>query len=175
MAEELLERVLREIRERRQVAEAAYHESQRLERALAALGLASGRAGADADGAATRRPSRSRRAAAATGDGEPPRRRSRPRRSRAAPGANRERILALVRERPGVTAGEIAQQTGIGRSSVTTTLGRLVDAGTVQRVELPGGKAGFRAHVGEPDRAAPTAPPASDATAAAADAASTPD
>jgi hypothetical protein len=38
MSEELLERVLREIRERKQAARAAVEESARLERALAALG-----------------------------------------------------------------------------------------------------------------------------------------
>jgi len=38
MAEDLLARVVREIRERRQAAQAAYEESRRLERALAALG-----------------------------------------------------------------------------------------------------------------------------------------
>jgi hypothetical protein len=41
MAEELLERVLREIRERKQVAQAAYDERRRLEQALAAVGPAS--------------------------------------------------------------------------------------------------------------------------------------
>jgi CRP-like cAMP-binding protein len=175
MAEELLERVLREIRERMREAQAAYEESRRLEQALVALGPASGGSGAGGDGAATRRRSRSPRAPAAKADGGSTRRRSRPRRSRTAPGANRERIVALVHERPGVTAAEIAQQTGIGRSTVTTTLGRLVDAATVQRIELPGGQHGFRAHEGEPDRAAPPAPPASDAAPASAEAAPTPD
>lgn len=38
MGEELLARVLREIRERKRAAEAAHEESRQLERALAALG-----------------------------------------------------------------------------------------------------------------------------------------
>src|SRR5687767_4884970 len=102
MAEELLERVRREIRERKQATQAAVEESRRLERALAALGGAESRVG-------------SRPAASAS-------RRSSPRRRRAAPGANRAAILALVRERPGVTAGEVAQATGIARSTVSPTL-----------------------------------------------------
>ncbi len=134
MAEELLERVLRELRERKQVAQAAYDESRRLEQALAALGPVST--------GATR-----------VGDGSSPRRRSRPRRTRAAPGVNRERILALVREHPGMTAAELARATGIARSTVSAALGRLVDAGEVQHAELPGRAAGLpparrRAHAG---------------------------
>jgi DNA-binding transcriptional ArsR family regulator len=123
MAEELLERVRREIRERKQAAHAAVEESRRLERALAALGAES-RVG-------------SRPAVSAS-------QRSSPRRRRAAPGTNRAAILALVHERPGVTAGEIAQATGIARSTVSPTLSRLADAGAIERSELPGGRVGFR-------------------------------
>lgn len=143
MAEELLERVRREIHERKQAAQAAYEESGRLERALAALGPASQNAARERDGAS-------------------PRRRSRRRRARARPGANRERILALARERPGVTAGEIAEATGIARSTVTTTLTRLVEAGEVESVPLPGGRPGFRLL----DGGEPPLPQASDAAAA---------
>jgi predicted HTH transcriptional regulator len=124
MAEDLLVRVLREIRERKEAAQAAYEESRRLERALAALEPAG----------------RRRRAPAPD-----PRRRSRARRSRAAPGANREAIVALVRERPAVTAREVAEATGIARSTVTTTLKRLLDAGEIERTSLPGGGTGYRA------------------------------
>jgi DNA-binding MarR family transcriptional regulator len=141
MAEQLLDRVLREIRERRRAAEAAYDESGRLEQALAALG-----------------PPRRTRAAA---DDISDQRRSGPRRPRAATGANRSAVLALIRDRPGVSAGEVAEATGIARSTVTTTLGRLVDAGEVERSELPGGRTGFSARDAQrPDaaRAAPAIP-----------------
>jgi DNA-binding transcriptional ArsR family regulator len=126
MAEDLLARVVGEIRERRQAAQAAYEESRRLERALAALG--------------------SETSAIAGSVTEGPRREQRParRRRRAAPGANREAILAAVRERPGASAGEIAQATGIARSTVSPTLSRLIAAGAVERTELPSGGVGFR-------------------------------
>lgn len=76
-------------------------------------------------------------------------RRSRPRaqgrRRRAAPGANRDPIVAVVRERSGVSAGEVAQVTGIPRTTVAPTMSRLFAAGAVERVELPDGGAGYRA------------------------------
>jgi hypothetical protein len=67
--EDLLDRVLSEIRERLERSRAAYEESQLLERALAALGPgASARAVARA--ASTRRPGPRRRRAAADGVGD---------------------------------------------------------------------------------------------------------
>jgi DNA-binding transcriptional ArsR family regulator len=130
MAEELLERVLREIRERKDAARAAVDEYARLERALAALDHRKPRVAAKA--------TTSRRA----------RRRTRPAK-RAPRGANRDAILALVRERPGVTTGEIAHATGIARSTVSPTLARLAGAGLIERVELPGSGVGFRAAADE--------------------------
>jgi hypothetical protein len=53
MGEELLERVLREIGDRKQAARAAYEESRRLEQALAALGPSSRSSSCDGGGAAT--------------------------------------------------------------------------------------------------------------------------
>ena len=138
MAEDLLERVKREIRERKRAAQAAHEETQRLEQALAALSAP--RTGDPApDAARTRsrsaqlRPSRRRRAPA---------------------GANRAAILAVVRERPGVTAAEIAQTTGIARATVYSTIARLADTGAVERTEPPSGSVGFRA-APEPDASAP--------------------
>jgi DNA-binding transcriptional ArsR family regulator len=123
--EDLLDRVLSEIRERLERSRAAYEESQVLERALAALGPgASARADrTDARAASTRRPG--------------------PRRRRAAAGANREAILAVVRERPGVSVGEVQAATGIARSSVSVVLTRLVGEGALRRDQLPGGGVGF--------------------------------
>jgi DNA-binding transcriptional ArsR family regulator len=126
MGEDLLTRVLGEIRERKQLAQSAYEESRRLERALAALD-------SDLSGA----PDSARR------DRRRARKPAQPR-ARAPRGANREAILAVVRDRPGVSAGEIAQATGIARSTVSPTLSRLVAAGTVERTELPSGSVGFR-------------------------------
>ena len=126
MAEELLERVLRETRERKRALQAAVDETARLERALAALGSEVRAASPPAQ----------------TGSGRS--RRASSRRRRAAPGANREAILALVRERPGVNAGEVAEATGIVRSTISPTLTRLAAAGAIARVELPGGGVGYR-------------------------------
>jgi DNA-binding transcriptional ArsR family regulator len=126
MVEELLERVVREIRERKRALQAAVDESARLERALAALG------------------SEVRATSPPPDRGSRRRRRASRRRTRAARGANRDAILALVRERPGVSAGEIAQVTGIARSTVSPTLARLAGAGAIGRVELPGGGVGYR-------------------------------
>jgi CRP-like cAMP-binding protein len=124
MPQDLLDRILGEIHDRKEASRAARDESRRLERALAALEADDGRG----------------RAA------ERPRRRStaRRRRPRAAPGANRDAILAVVGERPGVTAGELASTTGISRATVSSTVARLAAGGTIERIALPGGGAGFR-------------------------------
>ena len=111
-----------------QAAQAAVDESARLERALAALD----RGRPDDAVKPTAPPPRPRR------------RRTQPGK-RAARGANRNAILALVAGRSGVTAGEVAEATGIVRSTVSPTLARLVSTGAVERVELPGSGVGFRA------------------------------
>jgi len=67
MAEELLERVLREIGERRQAAQGAYNESRRLEQALAALDAPSGDSTRVRGGTASRRRERPRRPGTASG------------------------------------------------------------------------------------------------------------
>jgi hypothetical protein len=127
MAGDLLDRILQEIRERKQASRAAFEESERLERALAALEQPDAPVGSAGTG---------RREG---GRGSTPRRRQ-----RAAPGANREAILAVVRERPGVTVGELSATTGIARATVSSTAARLASAGTLERTELPGGGVGFR-------------------------------
>lgn len=152
MAEDLLDRIRLEIRERLERSRAAYEESRRLEAALAAL---------DPDA----RSSGPRRRSAAPSQPRSPRRR------RARPGANREAILAVVRERPGVSAGEIAQATGIARSTVSTTLSRAAAAAEVERTQLPGGGVGFRpvAEATEENADGGTPAGAHDAAATAAD------
>src|SRR4051794_18055663 len=131
MAEDLLDRILGEIRERMNEARDAHDESQQLERALAALD-------AKAEGGVGERRSQGAR---------PRRRRSRGRRSpsaRAGRGANREAIIAAVAERPGSTAREIADATGIARTTVASTVTRLAVSGALERSEPPGGGIGFR-------------------------------
>jgi DNA-binding transcriptional ArsR family regulator len=143
MPDELLTRILAEVRERKAAAQAAYDESRRLEAALAALDRQEG-AGTSA---APRRSRGSARRPAATRS-----------RRRAPRGENRRRILALVEERPGVTAGEVAQSSGIARPTVASTLAKLAADGAVERVQQPGGGVGFRLATAAPEQPAPEQP-----------------
>src|SRR3954453_9108540 len=139
MANDLLDRILEEIRERKDASRAAYEESQRLQRALAALDEQRGPARPSDGGRPGRRGGSSAR-----------------RRRRAAPGANRDAILAIVRDRPGVTAAELASTTGIARATVSSTVARLAASGTLGRTTLPSGGVGFRLTRDQPDDALST-------------------
>ena len=121
MPEELLDRVMREIRERRARAQAAWEESRQLERALQALE-------GQQDRPAAPRPARPQRA----------------RRPRAARGQTREAVLRVVSQRPGVSAAEVAAVAGLERGLIQTTLGRLVRQDEVERFALPSGSSGYR-------------------------------
>ena len=121
---DLLDRVLREIRERKERARAAVEETERLEAALVALD------GERAGGSRTPRRSGGRRRAAG--------------RPRAPRSANRAALIGVVSERPGVSVGELARATGIARATVTSTLSKLVADATLERVELPAGTHGYR-------------------------------
>lgn len=120
MAEDLLDRVRREIRERRLHAQAASEESRQLEAALRAL-----------DGAQPQPTPPVRRERSAPG----------PRRPR---GQTREAILRVISERPGVSAGEIAAVAGVGRAAAQTSLGRLVRQQAIERFAPPGGGSAYR-------------------------------
>ena len=63
---------------------------------------------------------------------------------RAPRGANREAILTLVGQRPGVTATEISEVTKIARAVTYTTLSKLVEQGQLEKTELPGGQTGYK-------------------------------
>jgi hypothetical protein len=91
---DLLDRVLGEIRERKQRARAAAEEARRLEAALAALDRDR------AEPSRAPRPGRSRRPAAPM---------------RSPRGANRAAVVGLVSQRRGVSAAEVAGATGIAR------------------------------------------------------------
>jgi hypothetical protein len=60
-----------------------------------------------------------------------------------APGANREAIVAVVRERPDVTAGEIASATGIARATVSSTAARLAGGGRLSALSCLAAASGF--------------------------------
>ena len=73
---------------------------------------------------------------------------------RAPRGANREAILKLVGERPGVSAAEISDVTKIKRAVTYNTLSKLVEQGQLAKTELPGGQTGY-----QPAPPAPETPP----------------
>src|SRR4051794_34081374 len=144
MPDDLLDRILAELRDRLAASRGAYEESQRLEAALTALG--SGPAAEP-----SRPPGASRSAS---------RRRARSS-ARAPRGENLRRIRELVVERPGATAAEIASATGIARPTVASTLGKLARDGELEKAKLPSGAVGYR-----PPASAPAAdPPLAEAAA----------
>jgi hypothetical protein len=115
--DDLIGRTKRELRERIATLEAAVEELPRLKGALAALD-----GGADA-------PARRRAAAPRVADGRSSGRR-RPR------GANREAILAVIRSRPGVSVGEVANvvsKEGVKKNVVYTTVNKLTKDGLVTK------------------------------------------
>ncbi len=72
--------------------------------------------------AATRRSRRNRRANTAT-------------RTRTAPGTTRTSVLAAFSDGEVLTAGQIADKTGLGRNTVATTLSRLAKRGELQKAQ----------------------------------------
>jgi hypothetical protein len=64
-------------------------------------------------------------------------------RTRAPRGANREAILGVVGERPGVSAAEISDVTKISRAVTYNTLAKLIEQGKIAKTELPGGQTGY--------------------------------
>jgi hypothetical protein len=129
---QLLEKIHAEIRERLQRSEAAVKEYELLEAALAALGGPVAdrepRPAAAPAAPARRAAPKSRRASAA---------------SRAPRGANREAVLRVLAERPGVSATELSSASGVERTVLYALLNRLVERGEVLKESLPGGTSGF--------------------------------
>jgi CRP-like cAMP-binding protein len=76
-------------------------------------------------------------------------------RRRTAPGATKASVLAALAGGEAMTAGQVAEQTGLARGTVSTTLSKLAKTGEVQKAER-----GYRlAPAGEP-----TSAPASTST-----------
>ncbi len=67
-----------------------------------------------------------------------------PRRVRRRAGDTRERFLAFVSERPGVSVAEVAAGVGIDKGYAHNLTSRLTKAGVLERTELPGGGKGLR-------------------------------
>jgi Winged helix-turn-helix DNA-binding len=58
--------------------------------------------------------------------------------------ANRQRILDLVRRRPGITRAELKDAASLSGAGVAQNLRRMLDRGQVREEALPGGTTGYR-------------------------------
>jgi hypothetical protein len=67
---------------------------------------------------------------------------------------NREKVVALVRERPGITKAELKDAAGLSSAGVAQNLRRMLDRGEVREEALPSGATGYRIADG---RTAPSA------------------
>jgi hypothetical protein len=52
-------------------------------------------------------------------------------------------VLAVVRDRPGVTASELAAASGVTGGTLYSLLRRLTDQGELAKRKLPGGQTGY--------------------------------
>jgi len=68
--------------------------------------------------------------------------------------ANRQQILELVRERPGITRAELKDAAGLSGAGVAQNLRRMRDRGEVHEEALPGGATGYRIADGQSEPAA---------------------
>jgi DNA-binding transcriptional ArsR family regulator len=118
---DLVGQIQRDIEKRLQELRPLIDEKDRLEAVLAALKNGSGAAPAAAPRARATTTRPAGRAPYAGG------------KSRRAPrGANREAILSVVRERPGVSAAEVASITRIAKPTVHTTISQLKRKGILE-------------------------------------------
>ena len=58
--------------------------------------------------------------------------------------ANREKVLSLLRERPGITKAELKEAAGLSGAGVAQNLRRLLARGEVREEPLPSGVTGYR-------------------------------
>jgi DNA-binding transcriptional ArsR family regulator len=118
---DLVGQIQRDIEKRLQELRPLIEEKEQLEAVLAALTNGSGGAATPAPRVRVATPRSTGRAPYAGG------------KSRRAPrGANREAILTVVRERPGVSASEVAAITRIAKPTVHTTISQLKRKGILE-------------------------------------------
>jgi hypothetical protein len=134
---DLLDSIRAELRARLDELRPLVGEYERLQEAEAALADGSPTSGKRA------RPSKRGGSQARRGGG---RRAGSRRRSSSSAGraANRETVLALVRERPGITKAELTDAAGLSSAGVAQNLRRMLDRGEVREQALPGGATGYR-------------------------------
>ena len=144
---DLLDSIRAELRTRLDELRPLVREYERLQEAEAALAAGSPTSGNRA-GQPKRSGSQARRGGA--------RRVGSRRRSSSSAGreVNRETVLALVRERPGITKAELKDAAGLTSAGVAQNLRRMLDRGQVREEALPGGATGYRI---ADDRTAPSA------------------
>jgi IclR helix-turn-helix domain len=180
---ELLDRIEKEIRERLAATRAAVLEHERLQAALQAL-TETGEDAARAVKGRVRRPGARDAEPAPTAPAPPPvpapaaaepapatprspaRRKPPAPRPRAPRGANREAVLKVVGERPGVTNAELSAASGVQRGTLSTLLRTLVTRGELEKRSLPGGKVGYALAASAPAAAADSGPEAAPSAAA---------
>jgi len=117
-------------------------EVDRLHKALTALGPRTAKPPAGKQTALTtsaRKPARATSARAAAATPSARQRRTRPSAngssSRTPTGATKSAVLAALAGGQAMTAGQVAEQTGLGRATVSTTLSKLSKSGEVQKAE----------------------------------------
>jgi hypothetical protein len=165
---DLLDRITHDIQRRLEELRPLVREAERLEAALTALGADTATSPSSATPTARAQPSAR---AAPTGR----RRTRRPRQPGAGPaasssatltrrrtprGQNRERVLGVLRERPGATAAEVAAVSGVQQSVVYGVLRKLEVDGEVQAQQLPSGAKGWAIRANELPGPTPVAPAA---------------
>ncbi len=69
----------------------------------------------------------------------------RPARQRAPRGENKRRILEAVGKRAGASVSELAEASGLAQPTASSVLRQLDSANEVERVDLGGGRTGYRA------------------------------
>jgi uncharacterized protein len=170
---DLLDRITQDIQRRLDELRPLAREAERLEAALQALGADTATSPPSAAPAAPtpaspraqparRRRTRQARQPVATPASAPAATRSRPRAPR---GQNRERVLGVVRERPGATTAEIASVSGVQRTVVHGVLRKLESNGEVKSQDLPSGTKGWAIQTNDKPARSRTAPRAASAQA----------
>jgi hypothetical protein len=134
---DLLDSIRAELRTRLEELRPLVRQYERLQEAEAALADGSPPSGKRA-GQPKRSGSQARRGGARPAGS---RRRSS---SAAAREVNRDRVLTLVRERPGITKAELRDAAGLSSAGVAQNLRRMLDRGQVREEALPGGATGYR-------------------------------
>lgn len=119
---DLVGQIQRDIEKRLEELRPLLEEKERLEAVLAAL--------TNGHAAPAAAPSRRQRASGGGSTGRAPYAAGKGR--RAPRGANREAILKLVGERPGISAAEVASVTGIAKPTVHTTISQLKRKGILE-------------------------------------------